>query len=112
MSTSLLTCLLSDALLEARGETEDDSAPKSSMEKPLRTSKMNAHEAEEMVDDMLLSSPLPDADRSDERLPEGDGSEKLPEEGGGEKLPMETHTGKLIMPCTDRVLPFYLSLVL
>ena len=47
------------------------------MEKPLRTSEMNAHEAEEMADAMLLSSPLPDADRSDERLPDGDGSDKL-----------------------------------
>ena len=82
---------------------------------------MNAHEAEEMVDDMLLSSPLPHADRSDERLPEGDGSDKLPKEGGGEKLPEKggnkklpekTPTGKLIMPCTDRVLPFFLVLVL
>ena len=54
------------------------------------------------------------ADRSDERLPDGDrsdklleegGSEKLPE-GGDEKLPEDTPTGKLIMPCTDRVLPF------
>ena len=62
-----------------------------------------------MANSMLLNSPLPDADRSDERLPEGDGSEKLPEEGGGEKVPKETHTGKLIMPCTDRVLPFFLS---
>ena len=72
---------------------------------------MNAHEAEEMVDDMLLSSPLPDADRSDGRLPEGDGSDKLPKEGGGEKLPEETPAGKLIMPCTDRVLPFVFPLV-
>ena len=49
---------------------------------------MNAHEAEEMADAMLLSSPLPNADRSDERLPEGDGSDKLPKEGDGKKLPV------------------------
>ena len=81
---------------------------------------MNAHEAEEMADAMLLSSPLPDADRSFERLPEDGGSDKLLEEGGSEKfpeggdekLPEDTPTGKLIMPCTDRVLPFFLVLVL
>ena len=73
---------------------------------------MDARQAEEMTNSMLLNSPLPDADRSDERLPESDGSEKLPEEGGGEKLPEETPTGKLIMPCTVRVLPFSLRLVL
>ena len=61
---------------------------------------------------MLLNSPLPDAERSDERLLEGDGSDKLPKEGGVENLHEETPTGKVIMPCTDRVLPFYLSLVL
>ena len=52
--------------------------------------------------------------------PEGCGSDKLPEEGGdkklhekegGEKLPEETPTGKLIMPCTEKVLFFGLSLV-
>ena len=79
---------------------------------------MNADEVEEMADAMLLSSPLPDADRSDERLPEGSGSDKLlkkggdkkhPEEEGDKRLPEETPTGKLIMPCTDTVLPFSLS---
>ena len=82
------------------------------MEKPLSTLEMDAHVAEEMANSMLLNSPLPDAERSDERLPEGDGSDKLPKEGGVENLPEETPTGKVIMPCTDRVLPFYLSLVL
>ena len=81
---------------------------------------MSAHEAEDMADAMLRNSPLPDAERSDERLPEGSGSdklpeergdEKLPEEEGGEKLPKETPTGKLIMPCTEKVLFFALSLV-
>ena len=68
---------------------------------------------------MLRNSPLPDAERSDERLSEGDGGDKLPEEeggeklpdGGDEKLPEETPTGKLIMPCTEKVLFFGLSLV-
>ena len=71
---------------------------------------MTAREAEDMADAMLRSSPLPDAERSDEGLLEGSGSdklleeggEKLPEEEGGEKLPEETPTGKLIMPCTSK----------
>ena len=110
-------------------ETEDDSAPKSAVEKPPSTPEMSAREAEDMADAMLRNSPLPDAERSDERLPEGSGSDKLPEEGGdekfpgeegGEKLPEEegeeklleeTPTGKLIMPCTGKVLFFALSLV-
>ena len=81
---------------------------------------MSAREAEDMADAMLRNSPLPDVGRSDERLREGSGSDKLPEEGGdeklpeeegGEKLPEETPTGKLIMPCTDRVLPISFNLV-
>ena len=60
-------CLFSDALLEARGETEDDSAPKSAVEKPPSTREMSAREAEDMADAMLRNSPLPDAERSDER---------------------------------------------
>jgi len=50
---------------------------------------MDAHEAEEIANSMLLNSPLPDPERSDE---------KLPEEEGSEKLPAETPTRKLIMP--------------
>ena len=73
------------------------------MEKPPSTPNMNAHEAEEMANSMLLNSPLPYAERSDERLPEGDGSDKLPKEGGGEKLPEETPIGKLI-----EYFPFFL----
>ena len=91
------------------------------MEKSLRTPEMDAHEAEELANSMMLNFPLPDAERGDERLLEGDGSDKLPKEGGDEKLPEEgggekllekTPTGKLIVPCTDKVLPFSLSLVL
>ena len=78
---------------------------------------MSAREAEDMADAMLQNSPLPDADRGDERLPEGSGSDKLPEEGGdeklpeeegGEKLPEETPIGKLVMPCTEKVLSLLL----
>ena len=81
---------------------------------------MSAREAEEMADAMLQNSPHPEAEKSDGRLPNGGGSDKLPEEGsdeklpeeeGGEKLPKETPTGKLIMPCTEKVLFFALSLV-
>ena len=70
------------------------------MEKPPSTIEMDAREAEEMANSMLLDSPLPDAERSDERLPKGDGSEKLPKEGEGKKLPEVTPTGKLIVLCT------------
>ena len=86
--------------------------PKSVVQEPPSTSEMSARDAEDMVDSMLRDSPLPDAERSEEGLPEGDGSGKLPEEEGGEKLPKggnvklpeDTLTGKLIKPCTDRVL--------
>ena len=92
--------------MEAKGDTEDDSAPKSAVEKPPSTPDMSARDAEDMVDSMLRDSPLPDAERSNERLPEGDGSGKLPEEKGGEKLPEggnakvpeDILTGKLINP--------------
>ena len=59
---------------------------------------MDAHEAEQMVNSMLLNSPLPNLKKSNEKLPEEEGSVKLPKEGGGEKLPVETPTCKLIMP--------------
>ena len=83
------------------------------MEKPPSTPDMSARDAEAMVDSMLRDSPLPDAERSDEKLPEDDGSSKLPEEeddgeklikGGDGKLPEETPAGKLIPPCTEKVL--------
>ena len=72
---------------------------------------MSAREAEEMANAMLQNSPLPEAGKSDGRLPESGGSDNLPEEGGDEKLPEETPTGKLIMPCIEKVLFFALSLV-
>ena len=73
---------------------------------------MSARNAEDMADAMLLDSPLPDAERSEEGLPRGSGSDNLPEEKDGEKLPeggtvkvpKDIPTGKLIKPCTDGVL--------
>jgi len=59
---------------------------------------MDAHEVEELANSMMRNSPLPDPERSEEKLPEDDGSKKLLEEGGGEKLPGEGPTGKLIIP--------------
>ena len=80
---------------------------------------MSARETEDMVDSMLRDSPLPDTERSDEKLPEGGGSDKLPEEEDGEKLPGEgdeklpekTPVGKLVPPCTEKVLFLALSLI-
>jgi len=66
-----LLCVDSDVLLGARGEIEDDSVPKSAVEKPPSTPEMSAREAENMADAMLQDSPLPDAERSDEGLPQG-----------------------------------------
>ena len=68
-------------------DAEDDSAPKSAMEKPPSTPDMSAHETEDMVNSMLRDSPLPDTERSDEKLPGDGGSDKLPEEEDGEKFP-------------------------
>ena len=94
------------------GETEDDSVPKSALEKPPSTPEMSARETEDMVDSMLRDSPLPDMERSDERLPEDGGSDKLSEEedgeklpgGDDEKLPKETPAGRLVPHCTEKVL--------
>ena len=92
--------------MEARGEAEGDSVPKPMAEKPPSTPEMDAHQAEEMANSMMWNSPLPEAERSDEKLPE-EGSEKLPNEGGGEKLPKEIPTGKLIMPFAEGIRPFF-----
>ena len=40
---------------------------------------MSARDAEDMANAMLRDSPLPDTERSDEKLPEDDGGGKLPE---------------------------------
>ena len=93
-------------------DAEDDSAPKSAMEKPPSTPDMSAHETEDIVNSMLWDSPLPNTERSDEKLPEDGGSDKLPEEeddgeklpeGGNDKLPEETPAGKLVPPCIKKV---------
>ena len=57
------------------------------MEKPPGTPDMSVRETEDMVNSMLLDSPLPDTKRSDEKPPEDGGSDKLPEEDS-EKLPV------------------------
>ena len=81
------------------------------MEKPPGTPNMSARETEDMVNFMLRDSPLPDTERSDEKLPEDCGSDKLPEEedgeklpeGGNDKLPEETPVGKLVPPYIKKV---------
>ena len=73
---------------------------------------MSARDAEDMANAMLLDSPLPDIERSDERPLEDGGSGKLPEEedgeklpeGGDGKLPEKTPAGKLVPSCTEEVL--------
>ena len=106
-------CIFSDALLEARGTTEINSAPEPIAQKPLSTPDMDTHEAKEMANSMMRNSPLPDAERSDEKLSEEEeGSKKIPKEGGGEKLPEEIPIGKLIIPLSEGVLPFILPGIL
>ena len=94
-------------------DADDDSASKSVMEKPPSTPDMSACETEDMVNSMLRDSPLPNTERSDEKLPEDDGSGKLSEEeeddgeklpeGGNDKLPEETPAGKLVPPCSKKL---------
>ena len=94
------------------GEAEDNSTPKSALEKPPSTPDMSARDAEDMANAMLWDSPLPGTDRSDEELLEDGGSDKLPEEeDDGEKLPEgdndklleETPAGKLAPPFVEEV---------
>ena len=97
------------------GDTEDNSAPKSSVQEPPSTPEMSAHDVEAMANTMLLDSPLLDPERANEKIPEDGGSGRLPGEGEGEKLPeggddkqpAETH--KILVPC--RKVSFYLPLV-
>ena len=49
----------------ARGQTEGDSATKPTAERSPSTPEMDAHEAEEMANSMLLNSPLPSLKKSD-----------------------------------------------
>ena len=77
-------------------------------EKLPSTTDMSSRDAEAMANAMLLDSPLPDIEKSDDRVPEEGGSDKLPKkddnenlyEGGGEKQPEETPAGKLVSSCT------------
>ena len=100
-------------------ETEDNSASKSRVEKPPNTPDMSARETEDMVNFMLRDSPLPDTERSDEKLPEDGESHKLPEEDNSEKLPEggdkklseEAPAGKLVSLCTEEVLFLALNLI-
>ena len=75
------------------------------MEKSPGTPDMSGRETEDMVNSMLRDSPLPNTERSDEKLPKDDGSGKLPNEGddgeklpegGNDKLPEKTPAGKLV----------------
>ena len=92
-------------------EAESHSASQSGLEKPPNTPEMSAHDAEAMAITMLLDSPLPNLERGNEEIPEGDGSSKLPEGGEGEKLPeggndkqpKTTPTGKLVTPCSNGI---------
>ena len=79
------------------------------MEKPPGTPDMSVRETEDMVNSMLLDSPLPDTKRSDEKLSEDGESDKLPgedgeklPEGGSEKQPEEAPAGKPVPLCTLR----------
>ena len=88
-STIRLFCICSYVLLEARGTTEAASAPEPIAQRPQSTPYTDAREVEDMMNFVLRDSPLPDAERS---------NEKLPKEEGGKKLPEEIPTGKLVMP--------------
>ena len=73
---------------------------------------MSAYETEDMVNSMLRDSPLPDTERSEEKLPEDGGSDKLLKEEDGEKLP-EGGDGKLPEEApTGKLVPFYTEEVL
>ena len=88
-------------------EAEDSSASKSELEKPPSTPDMSAQDAETMANSMLRDSPLPNLERGNEEIPEGDGSGKLLEggegkkvsEGGTDEQPEKTPAGKLVTPC-------------
>ena len=93
--------------MEENLEAEDSSDSKSELEKPPSTPDMSAQDAETMANSMLRDSPLPNLERGNEEIPEGDGSGKIPEGGEGKKLPEggtdeqpeKTPAGKLVTPC-------------
>ena len=96
-------------------ESHSDSQP--GLEKPPSTPEMSARDAEAMANAMLLDSPLPNLERTNEEIPEDGGSSRLPgeregkkfPEGGDDKQPAETPAGKLVVPC--RKVSFCLLLV-
>ena len=98
-------------------EAESHTVSQLGLEKPPSTPDMSAQDAEAMVNSMLRDSPLPNPERGNEEILEGDGSDKLPKEGRGEKLPEggndkqpeTTPTGKLVTPCKKGI--FLLLLV-
>ena len=100
-------------------EAESHSASQLGVEKPPSTPDISAQDAEAMANTMLLDSPLPNLERSNDEIPEGDGSSKLPEGGEGEKLPeggddkqpAETPAGKLVVPCRKSILLFALIVI-
>ena len=86
---------------------ESHSVSQLGTEKPPSTPEMSTHDAEAMANAMLLDSPLPNLERTNEEIPEDGGSDMFPGEGEGEKLPeggddkqhAETPAGKLVVPC-------------
>ena len=80
---------------------------------------MSAHDADAMVDSMLLDSSLPNLERANEEILEDGGSIQLPGEGEGEKLPeggddrqpAETPAGKLVVPCKKSIILFALIII-
>ena len=93
-------------------ETENNSASQSGVQKPSSTPEMSSHDAEDMVNSMLRDSPLPNLERGNDEIPEGDGNRKLPEGGEGKKLlegntneqPKKTPAGKLVTPCRKGII--------
>ena len=68
-------------------EAESHSVSQSGLEKPPSTPCTSVLDVEAMANAMLLDSPLPNLERGNDEIPEGDGSGKLPEGGESKKLP-------------------------
>jgi hypothetical protein len=100
-------------------EAEGNSVSQSELEKPPNTPEMSVHDAEAIVDSMLRDSPLPNLERGNEEIPEGDRSSKLPEGGEGKKLPKggtdgqpkKSHVDKLVTPCRKGIYLLLLMLL-
>ena len=100
-------------------EAESHSASQPGLGKPPSTPEMSARDAEVMANVMLLDSPLPNLERGNDEIPDGDGSSKLPAGGEGEKLPeggddkqpAEIPVGKLVVPCRKGIFLFALSVI-